>query len=53
MPDFNLDAMKAERTRIDNFLKERGYYNFNGDFLIFEADTNAYDDKRFDLYLKS
>lgn len=49
---FNLDAMKAERTRIDNFLKERGYYNFNGDFLIFEADTNAYDDKRFDLYLK-
>ncbi|TQD39021.1 translocation and assembly module lipoprotein TamL [Haloflavibacter putidus] len=48
---FNLDAMKAERVRIDNYLKESGYYNFNGDFLIFEADTNRYDKRRFDLFL--
>lgn len=49
---FNLDAMKAERQRIDTYLKDKGYYNFNGDFLIFEADTNSYDDRGFDLFLK-
>ncbi|WP_121665403.1 translocation and assembly module lipoprotein TamL [Mesonia aquimarina] len=49
---FNLDAMKAERNRIDDYLKSKGYYNFNGDFLIFEADTNRYSNRRFDLFLK-
>lgn len=48
---FDLNAMKAERVRIDEFLKEKGYYNFNQDFLIFEADTNAYELKKFDLFL--
>lgn len=49
---FDLDKMKAERERIDSYLKEKGYYNFNSDFLIFEADTNAYDNRKFDLYLR-
>ncbi len=49
---FNFDMMKAERERIDKYLKERGYYNFNSEFLIFEADTSAYDDHKFDLYLR-
>jgi outer membrane protein assembly factor BamA len=48
---FNLSNMKIERQRIDAYLKERGYYNFNSDFLIFEADTNQYANKRFDLFL--
>ncbi|WP_394906277.1 BamA/TamA family outer membrane protein [uncultured Mesonia sp.] len=48
---FNLQQFKAERERIDKFLKEKGYYNFNSDFLIFEADTNRYDKQRFDLFL--
>lgn len=48
---FNLDVMKGERRRIDAYLKDKGYYNFNEDFLIFEADTNAYAEKRFDLFL--
>ncbi|SFU45932.1 Outer membrane protein assembly factor BamA [Pustulibacterium marinum] len=48
---FDLDRMKAERERIDFLLKRKGYYNFNSDFLIFEADTNVYDNKSFDLYL--
>jgi outer membrane protein assembly factor BamA len=48
---FDLSNMKLERQRIDANLKERGYYNFNKDFLIFEADTNQYNNKRFDLYL--
>lgn len=49
---FNLDLMKEERQRIDSRLKSRGYYNFNEDFLIFEADTNQYEDRRFDLFLR-
>ncbi|WP_455169076.1 translocation and assembly module lipoprotein TamL, partial [Aegicerativicinus sediminis] len=49
---FDLDALKLERDRIDNGLKRKGYYNFNQNFLLFEADTNRYKNKRFDLYLR-
>ncbi len=49
---FDLSRMKLERLRIDSELKKRGYYNFNEGFLIFEADTNRYDNKKFDLFLK-
>ena len=49
---FDLSLMKFERERIDNDLKQRGYYNFNPDFLIFEADTNRYDTKKIDLFLR-
>lgn len=48
---FDLTLMKAERERIDNYLKNEGYYNFNPSFLVFEADTNQYDNKKFDLFL--
>ncbi|GEQ87223.1 membrane protein [Patiriisocius marinistellae] len=48
---FDLSNMKLERERIDGELKKRGYYNFNPGFLIFEADTNQYKNKRFDLFL--
>ena len=49
---FDLSAMKSERERLDQELKDRGYYNFNDGFLIFQADTNQYDNRKFDLYLK-
>ncbi|SDD95815.1 Outer membrane protein assembly factor BamA [Pricia antarctica] len=49
---FDLQLMKFERERIDVAMKQRGYYNFNPDFLIFEADTNRYDNKKFDLFLR-
>ena len=49
---FDLPALKLERERIDISLKEKGYYNFNPGFLIFEADTNQYDKKKFDLFLR-
>ena len=49
---FDLANMKQERERIDNNLKKKGYYNFNPGFLIFEADTNQYKNKRFNLFLK-
>lgn len=49
---FDLSNMKIERERIDIDLKKKGYYNFNSGFLIFEADTNQYDKKQFDLFLR-
>lgn len=49
---FDLANMKMERERIDRDLKKSGYYNFNPNFLIFEADTNQYDKKKFDLFLR-
>lgn len=49
---FDLSALKQERERIDTNLKNKGYYNFNSGFLIFQADTNRYDNKKFDLFLK-
>lgn len=49
---FDLGQLKAERARIDEYLKSIGYYNFNGDFLLFEADTNQHDTKHFDLYVR-
>ncbi len=49
---FDLSNMKLERERIDSELKKKGYYNFNSGFLIFEADTNQYDKRRFDLFLR-
>ncbi len=49
---FDLPSLKLERQRIDNKLKQKGYYNFNPEFLLFEADTNQYNNKKFDLYLR-
>ena len=48
----DLDALKKERERVDLDLKTKGYYNFNADLLVFEVDTNQYEDKRYDLYLR-
>ena len=49
---FDLQSLKLERERLDGILKRRGYFNFNSDFLIFEADSNQYANKRIDLFLK-
>ncbi|MBN7812582.1 BamA/TamA family outer membrane protein [Algoriphagus sp. H41] len=50
---FDLDRLKQERSRIDSLVKLKGYYNFNADYLIFEADTNDTDSLRnFRLYLR-
>ncbi len=49
---FDLSKMKKERQRIDSELKKKGYYNLNSEFFIFQADTNQYKNKNFDLYLK-
>lgn len=50
---FDLETLKSERERIDQGLKDRGFYNFNSEYLIFEADTNVSDSsRRFNLYLR-
>lgn len=41
--DYNLDLLKGERMRIDALLKNKGYYYFNPDYLIFKADTSEAD----------
>ena len=38
--DYNLDILKAERVRIDALLKNKGYFYFNPDYLLFKADTS-------------
>jgi outer membrane protein insertion porin family len=38
--DYNLDLLKLERVRIDAVLKDRGYFYFNPDYLLFKADTS-------------
>ncbi len=50
---FDTDLMKEERVRIDEHLKDDGYYHFNSSYLNFISDTNHYKDKRFDLYLQA
>lgn len=37
---YNLDLLKAERSRIDLNLKNEGFYFFNPDYILFKADTN-------------
>lgn len=39
--DYNLIKLKAERLRIDALLKNRGYFYFNPDYLVFKADTSV------------
>lgn len=51
--DYDLDLLKAERTRIDVLLKNNGYFYFNPDYLVFKADTsNFYKTVSLNLTLK-
>ena len=37
--NFDLNVLDAERSRINTYLQNSGYYKFNKDFVRFEADT--------------
>lgn len=39
--NYNLDVLKNERIRIDALLKNKGYFYFNPDYLLFKADTTV------------
>ncbi len=38
---FDVDILQEERNRIEEYLRNLGYYNFNREFIYFEADTTA------------
>lgn len=40
---YDLELLKAERQRIDAYLKNEGYYFFNPDYLLFTADSTVGD----------
>lgn len=42
---FDLDVITAERQRIDNHLKENGFYFFNPEYLLVKADTTVGNNK--------
>ena len=42
---FDLAVIKGERERIDAHLKEKGFYYFDPDFIIVQADTTIGDNK--------
>lgn len=48
---FDLAVIKAERERIDAYLKENGFYYFDPNFLIIETDSTIGNNK-VDLYVK-
>lgn len=48
---YSLDLLKAERMRIDYYLKNDGFYFFNQDYLIFKADSTI-GSKQINLALK-
>jgi len=41
--DYSLETLKIERDRIDAVLKNKGYFYFNPDYLLFKADTSERD----------
>lgn len=45
---YDLDLIKGERTRIDAFVKERGYYFFSPDYLLMQVDSIG-DDNTVDM----
>ena len=49
---FDLDVIKAERERIDQNLKERGFYYFSPDNIIVQADSTISNDQKVDLNVK-
>lgn len=38
---FDFTLMDEERTRINNFLRNRGYFSFNKEFIYFDVDTTV------------
>lgn len=35
----DMETLRSERTRIEGFLKEKGYFFFSSDFITYDADT--------------
>ncbi len=49
---FDLDVIKSERQRIDNSLKEKGFYYFHPDNIIVQADSTVSKNHKVELNVK-
>ncbi|WP_419869874.1 translocation and assembly module lipoprotein TamL [Chryseobacterium sp. CT-SW4] len=49
---FDLEVIKSERERIDNSLKERGFYYFHPDNIIVQADSTVSKNHKVELNVK-
>lgn len=49
---FDLDVIKNERQRIDNELKDKGFYYFSPDNIIVQADSTVTKDPKVELIVK-
>ncbi len=49
---FDLDVIKAERQRIDEHLKNRGFYYFSPDNIIVQADSTVLKEPKVELFVK-
>lgn len=49
---FDLDVIKAERERIDNRMKEHGFYYFHQDNIIVQADSTVTKKPEVELFVK-
>ncbi|WP_042720866.1 BamA/TamA family outer membrane protein [Flavobacterium sp. B17] len=49
---FDLDVIKSERDRIDNGLKERGFYYFHPDNIIVQADSTVSKNHKVEMNVK-
>ncbi|MDX5347268.1 MAG: hypothetical protein LPK19_08465 [Hymenobacteraceae bacterium] len=48
---YNLQVMIAERQRINDYLKDRGYYYFSPDFILFKVDSTVAE-RKVDVYVR-
>lgn len=49
---FDLDVIKAERQRIDEHLKNRGFYYFSPENIVIQADSTVTQDPKVELFVK-
>lgn len=49
---FDLDVIKAERERIDENLKNRGFYYFSPDNIVVQADSTVLKEPKVELFVK-
>ena len=49
---FDLDVIKAERERIDEHLKNRGFYYFSPENIIIQADSTVLKEPKVELFVK-
>ncbi|WP_297334171.1 BamA/TamA family outer membrane protein [Flavobacterium sp.] len=48
---YDLNVIKAERERIDRLLKNKGYYYFNPDYILVQADSTV-GNRQVDMFVK-